>query len=341
MGQNFGAEVLRTLRAISGFEVKTKPTGMVFGPGVDAIVQYAGTETAVAVEIKSRVNSATAHLLAHIAQANPDLPLLLVAGETTKEARRILTEHNIAFIDGLGNAQLELPGLLFRVTGAVQPQTSRIPARLSGKAGLIAQALLLEHGRDWQIKDLAQKTGTSAGLVHRVLARMAAAGIVSTSGTGSRRTRRVVNPTALLDLWAEENDDKLIRTYAYQLAQTPQQLLGDLGGALDAAAIEYAFTGAAVAAVIAPFVTNIVVTEVWISAIVPVTDLFDNTPAKPVTDGHNVVFLQSRDNLPLAFRRKVNGYWIANQLRLYVDLRRDPRRGVAQADYLRQEIIGF
>jgi hypothetical protein len=37
----------------------------------------------------------------------------------------------------------------------------------------------------------------------------------------------------------------------------------------------------------------------------------------------------------------VNDVWVANPFRLFVDLRRDPRRGREQADHLREETIGF
>jgi len=60
-----------------------------------------------------------------------------------------------------------------------------------------------------------------------------------------------------------------------------------------------------------------------------------------VTEGQNVLFLQAKDDGPLAFREEPNGVWLVNRFRLYADLRRDPRRGREQADHLRQEVIGF
>jgi hypothetical protein len=70
-------------------------------------------------------------------------------------------------------------------------------------------------------------------------------------------------------------------------------------------------------------------------------ELLDAAGADPVTDGQNVVFLQGKDDTPLAFREEVDDLWVANRFRLYADLRRDPRRGREQADHLRQEVIGF
>jgi hypothetical protein len=166
-------------------------------------------------------------------------------------------------------------------------------------------------------------------------------GIVVAEGTGPRRVRRVTNPTALLDLWAEEQVYKPQRTLGYLLAQTPQQLIERVGTNLAHAGIDYALTGAAGASLLAPFVTAIPVTELWVGATADREELLQAAEADPVTDGHNVVLLQERDDSPLAFRAQSNGIWIANRFRLFADLRRDPRRGREQADHLRQEVIGF
>ena len=339
IGGRFAAEALRILRAIPGLDVIAEPASL--DPGVDALVMFAGTEAPVAIEFKARANAATAWHLANVARHRPELPLVLIAAETTTDARRILSEHGIAFIDGLGNAQLELPGLLLRITGTGRPTRAPAPSRLSGKAGLVAQALLLDPERARRIKDIAEQTAVSSGLVHRVLARLEVEGIVSTNGAGPHRTRHVTDPAALLDLWAEENVDKPVRTRGYLLAQTPQHVVKQLGEGLNDARIDYALTGGAAASIIAPFVTTITVTEVWGAAATDPQEFFDHTTATPVTEGHNVTFLQASTDAPLAFRQQSGGLWIVNRFRLYTDLRRDKRRGIEQADHLRREVIGF
>ena len=144
-----------------------------------------------------------------------------------------------------------------------------------------------------------------------------------------------------MDLWAEENVDKPVRTRGYLLAQTPQQVINQLGEGLNNARIGYALTGAAAASIIAPFVTTITVTEVWAAAATDPQEFFDQTPLTPVTEGHNVTFLQARTDAPLAFRQQFGSLFIVNRFRLYADLQRDKRRGLEQADHLRREIIGF
>jgi hypothetical protein len=334
----FEAETLRILREIPGLAVIAEPG--VADRGVEATLGFAGGRTRVAVEIKQRANAATAWQLVHEAAARPNTPLLLIAEETTAEARAILEEHGIAVIDRLGNAHIELPGLLFHLEGRPSRQHAR-PTRLIGKAGLVAQALLLHPARAWQVQHLAKEAGVSLGLAHRVLARLEAEGIITAEGKGRQRVRRVTNPTALLDLWAEENVERLTRTLGHLLAQTPQQLIKGLGGNLGRRGIDYALTGAAAGSLVAPFITAVPVVDVWVTATAAPEELYDGAKADPVTEGQNVVFLQAKDDTPLAFRERIKDLWVVNRFRLYADLRRDPRRGREQADHLRREVIGF
>lgn len=334
----FEAEALRILREIPGLVVIAEPGGA--DRGVDAFLDFAGVRARVAVEIKQRANAATAWQLVHEAVNRPNTPLLLVADETTAEARRILEEHGIAVVDGLGNVHIELPGLLFHLEGHRRLRQSR-PARLTGKAGLVAQALLLHADRDWQVQDLAEEAGISLGLAHRVLARLEAEGVITAEGKGRNRVRRVTNPTALLDLWAEENVERPTRTIGHLLAQTPRQLIKEVGANLGRSGVDYALTGAAAAALVAPLITAVPVVDVWVTATAAPGELHKAARTEPVQDGQNVVFLQAKDDTPLVFREQVENLWVANRMRLYADLRRDPRRGREQADHLREEVIGF
>jgi len=336
----FEAAALRVLREIPGLTVVAEPGEA--GRRVDAILRFADREAPITVEFKRRANAATARQLVHQSETLAETPLLMVAGETTAEARAILEEHGIGVIDGLGNAHLALPGLLFHLEGhrphrrAAGPIT---PTRLRGKAGIAAQALLLQPDREWKVQDLAQEAGVATGLAHRVLARLEEEGVIVAEGSGPQRVRRVTNRAALLDLWAEEQLDRPRRTLGHLLAQTPQKLIQQLATELGRAGIDYALTGAAAANLVAPFVTTIPVVEVWVAETAAPEQLA--ATADPVDDGQNVVFLQAKHDTPLAFREQRQDIWLANRFRLYADLRRDPRRGREQADHLREQVIGF
>jgi hypothetical protein len=339
MTRELDAHVLRILRNVPGLTVAVEPGGT--DRRVDAILQFGNQREPVAVEFKSRANAATARQLVELAKTL-DLPLLLVAGETTDEARAILEQHRIGVVDGFGNAHLDFPSLLVHLEGRRQPRAiaKAAPARLRGKAGLAAQALLIHTDKAWRVRDLAEETGISVGLAHRVLARLEDEGIVVSEGSGPRQVRRVENPAALLDLWTEEQDERPVRTPGYLLARTPGELIRRLGGNLDHAEIDYALTGAAGGSLVAPFITAIPVVELWVAPTAAPDELHLGAGTQAVGDGHNVVFLQAWNDDTLAYRERADDAWVANRFRLYADLRRDPRRGREQAEHLRSEVIG-
>jgi len=215
------------------------------------------------------------------------------------------------------------------------------PARLSGKAGVVAQALLLDPRRGWRVKDLAERAGVSTGLAHRVLARLDGEGVTGAEGAGPQRVRRVMNATALLDLWVEEDDPRPARISGHILAQTQGRLVKKLAGNLADSGVRYALTGAGAASVLAPFVTAVPVFEVWVSASGVPGELLAAAGAEAVHDGQNVVLRQAKDDTPLVFAEKHDGVWVANRFRVYADLLGDPRRGSEQAKHLRSEAIGF
>ncbi|HEY3096322.1 MAG TPA: hypothetical protein VGK05_05750 [Acidimicrobiia bacterium] len=338
------SEAARILRDVPGVAVEAQPAR--HRGRADAVVQFAGAAEPIAIEAMGYANTATAWRVVQEARGLPDGRLLLVAGDTTAEARDILERHGIAFVDGLGNAHVELPGLLLHLEGRRrrpgEAQRVRAPTRLTGKGGIAAQALLLEPDRAWQVQDLAGEAHISIGMAHRVLARLEAEGLVAAEGAGPKRVRHVVDRTALLDLWAEENRDRSVeRVRAYRLAREPRELVDAVSGGLEAAGIEHAVTGAAAATRVAPFVTAVPVAEIWVSSIASLEDIAVATDSEAADTGHNLVFAQTKGDEPLAFHRTVDRISMVNPFRLFYDLRRDPRRGREQADSLRREVIGF
>ncbi len=339
---SFEAAALEVLRKTSGLTVA--PQKRTQRRGSDATLKFAGGRKKVAIEFKRRANAATAWQLVHYATTQAPTPLLLVAGETTAEARQILRNHGINIVDGIGNAHIALPGLFFHVE-ARQPndrdRITHVQTRLAGKAGGVAQALLLQPDRPWQVVDLAKEAHVSPALVHRIFTRLEREKLLTVKGRGPNRVRRLTNPGGLLDLYAEENADRPNRILGHLLAQTPQQLIERLTTTLGKAGIDYAITGAAAASLVAPFVTAIPVIDAWISADVAPEEIQLASGVHPVTDGANVIFLQGKNDTALLFREDVNDRWLANRFQIYADLRRDPRRGKEQADYLRREVIKF
>jgi hypothetical protein len=199
-----------------------------------------------------------------------------------------------------------------------------------------------DPGRRWKIHDLANQADVSVGLVHRLFLRLESEKLVQAGGAGPQKTRHVTNPAALLDLWAEEMHDRGVQELrAFRLARDPTAQTSTLSRLLTEAKIDHAVTGAAAAAQVSPFITSVPVTDIWVTEFSALEDVAAATRAEEVREGHNVVFRHAKDDTPLAFRTRRDRTWLADNFRVFLDLRADPRRGREQADRLREDVIGF
>ncbi len=331
------ADVLRILRDIPGLDVGA---GRPVVRGADAVIGGAGTQAPIAVEVKTRVNAANVHQFIHRARG-VSLPLVVIARDMTEGARAALAAEGIGTIDGLGNVRLELPGLLVRLDGTARRPRTKTRAALSGKSSRVAQAMLLDTARSWNVAELAEHAGVSPALAHRVLQRLVGLEVVASQGAGPSKRRRLVEPSALFDLWVEEHRDRSRRHPAFVLAAVSEDLTTTVCRGLESAGVSYALTGAAAIARIAPILTGVPVVEVWLNAVADPSAVCAQISAEEVTTGPNVVLQQERDDIPLAYRTRRHGVWFANVCRLYFDARRNPQRGQEQADHLRRELLGF
>jgi hypothetical protein len=340
-------EAIRILQEVPGVTMELQPT-LPGGHRPDILLRAGDVTHVVEVKAQRVTNAAAARQLADYARQVPgETRLLLVTQSTTEEARQLLEDSGVAVIDGLGNMRVELPGIFLWAEGRtphgeIGRVPGQLPVRLAGRAGVAAQALLREPRRQWRVNDLAEEADISNALAHRVLTRLERENLVVAEGTGPRRTRHITNPTALLDLWAEEMRDRKVRQLrAFRLARDPRTQAKALSKALDRVNIDHAVTGPAGAAQHAPFTTANPVADVWIAETTPLEDAAVAAGAEIVDEGQNIVLRQARGDEPLVFREKVEDIWTANRFRLFLDLRHDPHRGREQADRLREEVIGF
>lgn len=316
-------------------------------PREDGRLRVDGRTFELVVDYKKRVGAAEAWGMVRTVEQyakRPAKAALVVADRTTADARRILVDHGIGYVDGLGNAHLEYPGAYVHIE---TPRNDREPRatgelRLAGKAGVAAQALLLEPNREWRVTDLAERAGISVGLAHSVLDRLERLEIVEAQGGRRARARTIANPEALLDLWAEENRDRSVRQLgAYLLPPRGGSVAEAAAEALRIAEVDHALTGVVAAALLAPFVTTLPAATFWVDAGRPPGDLLEKLGADTAERGANVVLMQADDNLPLAFADEREGLRLANVFRIYVDARADPKRGREQAEQFRREEIGW
>ncbi len=326
--------------------IRTQP-GFDAADGPDAEISIQGRSRPIVLEEKRRVDAANAHAIVALAQrVSADRDFILVAETTSAGARQILEENGVAYLDGLGNSSIRLSGLFVR-TGtarvvASNPHREPVKARLAGKAGLVVQALLLNRDRSWSVAEMAAEAGVSSGLAHRVLARLEDADVVAAAGIGPRKVRRITEPAALLDLWVDEEKEPGVRlTAAFVLGRPGTPLANLVSERLAAAGTTHAITGSAAAAIMAPALTSVPVTQVRVTAATPAGDVLTAMGARQVEEGANLVIVQGANDSELRYRRTVGAVWLAANTRIYLDALRDPRRGKEQAQVFRESVLGF
>ena len=346
--EGLAAWAVTLLRALPGAPVISEALP---GSTDDGSLRFSDAGLVLRVEQKAHVDPVIAHSI-EARNAGRSESLLVVARTTTSVAREILESHGIGYVDAAGNAAIDLPGLHVRTGSLVRsgsftasaeiapaPRSSLAP-RLAGKAGLIAQALILEPERAWTLDAIAERAGVSAALAHRVFSRLERVTVLVADGRGPRKTRRVASPAALLDLWAEEAvEPKERRTPAYALLRGDG--VREVSSRLAKHDLAHAVTGVAAAARRVPFLTSVLVMEVRVEAARTTAEVAAAAEARLVDEGANLVFIQGPDDAELRFRRELEGVWLAAETRVYLDALRDPRRGAEQAREFRKQAFGF
>jgi hypothetical protein len=123
----------------------------------------------------------------------------------------------------------------------------------------------------------------------------------------------------------------------------PARLLHEVTHALDTAGGAYALTLTSGAHLVAPLAID--TDRVW--ALVPAAsaagldDIAATAGLRRVEEGETVTLFVARGRSPLLFRRRVDDYWVASDVQLYLDLWAWPRRGKEQARHLRVERLGY
>jgi hypothetical protein len=335
-------EAVRILRDVPDVAIEVAPPKQRH----DIVLQAGDVELAVEVKAQRTINAAAARQLVEYAKQLGGAYLVVVARTTTEDARKLLEDAGVGLVDAAGNLRIQLPGIFVWTEGRREEgqagREGEPPVKLTGKAGVVAEALLAEPEREWKVQDLAERGGVSAALAHRLLVRLEREKLVEAKGAGPQRTRKVTDATALLDLWAEELRYQRVRqARGFRLARDPRAQAKTLSRLLVQASIDHAVTGAAGAALLAPFITAIPVLDIWVTETANLDDVLGDVRAERVQEGHNLVLRQVPGDAPLIFRRRVQEVWVTSPFRLFYDLRQDPRRGREQADRLREEVIGF
>lgn len=270
----------------------------------------------------------------------PPRPDVVVGRRLSPGARDALVKAGMSWVDETGAAEVTLGTIIVSRTGhAARPAPA--PARWAPAVLTVAEALLCRT--DATVSSTREATGLSTGSCATALRSLTELGLLEADAARGRGAgRRVRDPRALLTAYAEAAQ-ALRPAASLQIGvvwRDPLAGLIEAGRKWTSAEVGWSATGAAAASVLAPYLTAIGGTEVYID-----TDTLAGLEAaarsvglRPIEGGRLIL----RPMPSQGVRRlssELGGLRVAPWPRVYVDLRTVGVRGEEAAEHL-WEVMG-
>ena len=260
---------------------------------------------------------------------------VVAARRLSPGARQVLNGVGVGWVDELGNAEISIGSLIVSRTGradiAVVAPPRWTPAFVS-----VAEAILCEV--EPTVVATTAATGLSTGTCTNALRTLADLGFLATGAARGRSAgRRVVDRLALLQGFAVAatalaSKDEVAVGVTWR---DPLRGLADLAPRLSSRGVRWAATGSAAAAVMAPLLTTIGTTVVYVdAATAPALHLVARSLDLRPIEGGRLVLRPAPIGWTDRSRRLVDGIYVAPWPRVYVDLRGLGVRGEDAAAHL-------
>ena len=268
-------------------------------------------------------------------------PDVAVARRMSLAAREALSAAGIGWVDETGAAEIAQGSLIISRDGRVQ-RSPRKPPHWTPAALAIAEALLC--GGRGTVSDMQEITALSAGSATNALRTLADLGFLHAEARrGPNAGRRIVDTDRLLDAYAEAAA-ALMPPVSITVGVTwrdPVAGLTDAGRQWDRAGISWAATGAVAGSVLAPYLTTVTTSDVYVDGKTSarLEWVAANTGLRPIEGGR----LTLRPFPTITAERLAT---VKDRIRLvpwpraYADLRVLGVRGEEAAEHLRETLRG-
>ncbi len=259
---------------------------------------------------------------------------LLFAPYISQRASQLCRQAGIGCFDEIGNCWISYRTILISKSVEGKPPAPRRESRrlFAPKSLRIVRALLCQPLKDWRQLALSKETGTSLGLVNRVVRRLQGGAYVTLiAGRSYLKDRQ-----ALLAEWVKAEtlrDKPHAEYYTSEPLQQFEQRLDELSVKKG---FQYALTLFAGARYRAPFVrANRLHAYVrgGLESIASELDL------KAVPSGGNCLIFPAQDEGVFFRRQRVQNRNIVSDVQLYVDLKNAHGRGEEQAEALAERCL--
>jgi hypothetical protein len=266
----------------------------------------------------------------------------VIAAESVSDgSRAFLRAQSIGYVDLGGSLFLPLKGAYILVDRAVPKREKRIvKGVLSGKTSLAAHVLMSAEN-PVNGTDVARASGLSVGSVSAAMERLDRMGLISTTGSGPKKLRRVVDRRGLLEQWRStrlhEGAASKMKFYVPGV-KSAHELAEKVASVCDREGVEYALTGVYGSQIYAPYLTSIsqVVCRIrkpYIQSVVAALG------AKSVGEGWNLGVIQSDLPAGSLFQRRIEGMWLASPLVCWIDTVAEGGRSAELAAHLASQCI--
>ena len=284
-------------------------------------------------------------------RSRPEAQVLLAIRQLSDRTRDMLRAASYSWAEELtGNVHVVGPGLFVNVNREQHSEARResgVRARLRGRSGLLAEALLTSLAQERiDLRTLAVRAHASNALASRVLNRLSQMNLLEVRGAGPNKSWLLADRGGLLDLWAAEEHPRPEKSYGiYVWSRSSQGLLEKLP-ALDHLTDAWALGGPAAANSYAPTLTTYPDPTIWIDARIPPEDVARVLGGDLAEKGANMQLWQSEGNLPLVLatlkikeRSSVPGLRLVSKPRAYIETFRAAGRSPEIAHNLRGRML--
>ena len=266
-----------------------------------------------------------------------DRPDIVVARLMSSGAREMLSTAGIGWVDETGAAEIARGSLIVSRSGR-PPPSPRKPPHWTPAVLAVAEALLC--GGRATVGAMQETAALSAGSVTNALRTLTDLGLLSTEANRGRYSaRRIHDPDRLLDAYAEAAA-ALMPTISLTVGvnwRDPVAGLNEAGRRWDRAGVSWAATGALAASILAPYLTTVTTSEVYVEerTSARLEWMAANASLRPIEGGRLIL----RPFPTVTAGRLVsvkNGLRLVPWPRAYADLRVTGVRGEEAAEHLRE-----
>src|SRR5881296_1274965 len=140
-------------------------------------------------------------LVAEIRRDLPEAYPVAAAVYIGPQSARILTSHNLGYVDLSGNCYLAFGNVLIEKEGKrnVRPSVRPLRSLFAPRATRVIRVLLVEPARAWRLEELAHAAAVSLGHAHNVVKRLEQLAWVEREES---QKIRLGKPADLLESWA-------------------------------------------------------------------------------------------------------------------------------------------